>query len=260
MAPNAHRHPTAWCWSLGSLAVGITLLLAGCGGSHSSAADGGAAKQSTKTPSASRQPAPPDNGISEKPTEEIIVASDAALRSARSVRIRLAGTDGGSKVRMDFKITRQRDVAGWFEQDGLRIDVILVDGQPYMRSRQLWEKEADAATARLIGDRWVKPPKGEAEKWLPATAFSIKGFADMIFNRKDMPTFLAKSKTTLGNQSVIRLQAPDGSFYIAATSKPYPLRLDPEGEVGDNIVLSNYDQDFNIKVPADALDFSAVKG
>ena len=57
----------------------------------------------------------------------------------------------------------------------------------------------------------------------------------------------------------MRLWSVEGSYYVAATGKPYPLLLD---HAGDNLdtAFSNYDRNVAIRAPQGALDLEKLRG
>jgi hypothetical protein len=240
---------------LGAAVVTAVLLLAGCG------ADGTARPAATTaSPPTTAAPAgPADNGLARRPAREILAAAERAFRSARSVRAKLDFKDRDGLFRMDLKLTSSRDAAGWMEKEGVRVDLIAARGKVYLRGRKLWEQQGNAEVARLIGDRWVRIPTAVVGELTPFTKdMTIAGLADMIFDQ-ETPRFTRKSRATVGGRPAVRLQALDGSFFIAATGKPYPLLLDG---VGDNLdmAFSRYDQHLVISAPRGALDLERLRG
>ncbi len=241
-------------YGLGAAAMTAALLLAGCGAGGAPERDTAGTSPATKTTRVAV------NGILAKPAKEIVSAAAAAFRSARSVRVNLTADDANGSTRMDLKLTRKKEAAGWIENEGVRIDIIAVaGGTVYMKSRKLWEQVGGAEAAKLIGDRWVRMPLGKAGELTPFIEdLTIRGLADNIFSPKDTPMFVRKSGATMGGRPAVRLQALDGSYYVAATGKPYPLLLDSKGK--NDVGFSQYDQDFAIKAPPDALDFDKLQG
>jgi hypothetical protein len=244
-------------WGLGAAALMTTLLLAGCagGGPRRDAVSGASGSSGSRTVATTTA----GNGISAKSTSEIVAASEAALRSARSVRVKLTSRDADGKVRMDVKLTSGKDASGWIEQGGLRFNLIVFHGNVYIQGRELWRKQGGAAAAELIGNRWVKAPKDAAKDLGPfGKELTIRGLADEIFGDQNRPVFMRKAQATLHGQPAVRLIAADGSYYVAGTGKPYPLLADGNGNIGD-VEFLQYDQDFGIKAPAGALDIDQLQ-
>lgn len=238
-------------------AVVLTVVsLGGCGGDGPAGSGAGTAGP----PPTAATTTLADNGILARPAKEIVVAADRALRSARSVQVELDYQDKDGLIRMSMRFTRRRDAAGWIEQAGTRINLVATGGKYYVRGRELWERQGNAELARLIGDRWVLMPSAAVGDLTPFnTDLTIGGLADMVFDPGSTPTFLRKSRSTAGGRPAVRLQAIDGSYYVAATGKPYPLLVDGPGDHQD-IAFSRYDQDPVIRAPRGALDLEKLRG
>jgi hypothetical protein len=240
---------------LGAAAVMVALLLSGCGGDGTPGPAARPAQRAAQTTS----PRPADNGIASKPAKQILAATEAALRSARSVRIEFSGKDQDGPMRMSMVLTSGKDAAGWIEQAGIRAYVRAVDGGVYLRGRGMWEKVGGADAAKLIGDRWVRAPSQAAGEVTPLTKdLSIVALADEMFADESVPVFLRKQRLTAAGTPVVRLRAADGYLDVAATGKPYPLRADGL-ETGERMVFSQYDRRVSIKAPRDAIDFDKLR-
>jgi hypothetical protein len=238
-------------------AAALTILpLGGCGGDGP--ARGGVRTAGPRPTVAATTPA--DNGISARPAREIVAAARRALRSARSVQVELDYKDKDGLIRMNLRLTRNKDAAGWIEQGGTRVDLVATGGKFYLRSPKLWEQEAPAELARLIGDRWVLVPSAVMGDLTPfAEDLTIDGLADNVLDPGSTPRFLRKSRSTVGGRPAVRLQALDGSYFIAATGKPYPLLVDGVGDHQD-VAFSRYDQVPAIRGPRGALDLEQLRG
>jgi hypothetical protein len=229
--------------------------LGGCGGDGPAGSDAGTAGPPSTTAATT-----PANGLLARPAKEIVAAADRALRSARSVQVELDYKDKDGLIRMNLRLTRTKDAAGWIEQAGTRVDLVAAGGRYYIRSPKLWEQQGNPELARLIGDRWVLVPSAAVGELTPFTEdLTIGGLADMVFDPGSTPRFLRKSRSTVGGRPAVRLQAIDGSYFIAATGKPYPLLVDGVGDHQD-IAFSRYDQDPVIRAPRGALDLEKLRG
>jgi hypothetical protein len=232
-------------------------LLAGCGPDRPSRPGGGTASPTT----AARPTRPPDNGIAAKPVKEILAATERAFRSARSVQVKVTFKDRAGVVKANLTLTHKQDLAaGWFEQQGARMSFRVAGGRSYFRGRRFWAKQGNAELAKLIGDRWVLVPRSVAGELTPlGDDFTIDGLADELFRSKDRPRFIRKGRATVGRLPAVRLWSVEGSYYVAATGKPYPLLLD---HAGDNLdtAFSNYDRNVPILAPRGALDLEELRG
>lgn len=244
---------------IGALAAAIVLAalpLGGCG------ADGPArpgVREAEPLPTVAPT-TPVDNGISARPPREILAAARRALRSARSVQVELDVKDKQGLIRMNLRLTRSRDAAGWIEQAGTRVDLVATGGRVYIRSPRLWEQQGSAELASLIGNRWVLVPPAVVGELTPlAKDLTIGGLADNVFDPASTPSLIRKSRATVAGLPSVRLQAADGAYFIAATGKPYPLLVDGAGDHRE-ITFSRYDQATAISAPSGALNLERLRG
>jgi hypothetical protein len=241
------------------LAAAVVLTALPLGGCGRDGPSGGGAGTSGPPPAAASTTVA-DNGLLARPAKEILAAAERALRSARSVQVEVDYKDKDGPIRMNMRFTKGKDAAGWIEQAGTRMNLVATGGKYYVRSRKLWEQQGNADLARLIGDRWVLLPSAVVGEVTPFnTDLTIGGLADMVFDSGSTPTFLRTSRSTAGGRPAVRLQAMDGSYYIAATGKPYPLLVDGAGDHQD-MTFSRYDQDLVIRAPRGALDLEKLRG
>jgi hypothetical protein len=237
----------------------IVLLLAGCDVGNPSRSGGGPVSPPASATTTVRSGAPGSNGIASKPINEIIAASERAFRSARSVRVRATFKDKDGLLRLNLKLTSKQEMAGWLEQAGIRADLVLANGKLYIRSPKLFEQQGGAEMAKLVGDRWVLVPRETVSDMTPfGDELSIAALADELFGTKELPRFSRKSDAKVGGVPAVRLHAIDGSYYVAATGKPYPLLIDHAGDDQD-LAFSEYDKSPTVRAPRDALDVEKLR-
>jgi hypothetical protein len=235
----------------------MVVLLAGCGPDPSPRPGGGTAPPAT----AVRSTSPPDNGIAAKPVKEILAAAERAFRSTRSVQVKTTFRDRAGVMKANVTLTNEQGMAaGWLEQQGVRMTFVVAGGRFYIRGRRFIEQAGNAELAELIGNRWVLVPGSVAGELTPfENDLTIDGLADEFFRSKDTPRFTRKGRATVGQRPAVRLRAVDGSYYVAATGKPYPLLLDHAGDDLDT-TFSNYDRSIPIRAPRGALDLEKLAG
>jgi hypothetical protein len=112
-------------------ALGAALLLSGCGLPEPSVAgDPGRAKVALDPAAAA------GNGIESKTPGTIVKTALAALRKARSVRMKGDFEEDGEAVGLDLKLTGKGDIAGWVESEGVRMHVIKSGERQFLRGRE----------------------------------------------------------------------------------------------------------------------------
>jgi hypothetical protein len=193
------------------------------------------------------------NGIGTKPPLEILQAAEAAFRSARSVRVR--NSDGGGTARVISDAVMTKDATrGWMLENGTKVQFIRVGNATYLRSRTYWTKQ-DPLLGKVIGDRWAKLSAEEAPARSGAQ-YTLGEFADKLLAPlagPPAPTFKGKTMVTVEGHPAVRVSWFDGADDVAATGKPFPLRLDLGGEVGD-FEFSEHDRAVTITAPRGAVD------
>src|SRR6266545_3137214 len=114
---------------------------------------------------------------------------------------------------------------------------------------------AAAALAAAFGDHWVLLDPAKAGKVTPfASYFTIGGFADAFLGLlRAAGAFNSTSTATVAGQPAVRLRSTAGLCDVAATGKPYPLRLELPG---GRVELSQYDRPVAIRAPSGALKAS----
>jgi hypothetical protein len=244
---------------LGAASVMVALLVAGCEAGNPAQPGGSPGSPAVTATTRARPAAPASNGIASKPINEIIGASQRAFRSARSVRVRATGKDQDGTWGINLKLNSKHEAAGWLEHSGIRVDLIVAGGRVYIRSPKLFEQQGGAELARLIGNRWVLVPRESVRELTPfGDELSIAALANDVFSTKTLPRFIRKSNARVGSVPAVRLSATDGSYYVAATGKPYPLLLDHAGD-DEDMTFSEYDRSPTITAPRGALDVQKLR-
>jgi hypothetical protein len=232
------------------LAAALTtaLLLAACGGDHPAR---GTAASTTTSSNATATSA----GLATRPPDEIARAAYDAYRSARSVHARVQARQGaGADAPGPMDLTLTRDGAqGWIAQPGgVRMNVISTGGSIYVRGREFWARQGGADLARRFDDRWVLFASAGSPQAAPfAKYLTIDGFAQFLALLRTPFDAGGRSTASVAGVPVVRLRSSLGTCDVAATGKPYPLRVD----LGDQgrIELSGYDRQVAIQAPPGAL-------
>jgi hypothetical protein len=249
--PSARRRRAVV--ALAAACVAAALLVGGCAPSGGGDA-GSAAGQSGGNA---------EEGIASKSPADIVKAAQDALQAATSVRFKMDAVVDGEKMKADIKFDN-KDTAGWMEVDGLRMDLILVDGTTYFRSPDLLREMADPQAADVIGNRWILMSEEMAGDMKEFTdEFTLAGFAKM-FKELEPPGLVSKTVETVDGQSVVRLKGLDGYVDVMATGEPYPVRLEGSASAdasnNGSMTFSDYGEDFGIKKPANPLDLAKIQG
>ena len=231
----------------------VVLLLGGCGG--------GAAQPPVQERTSELRRTGED--IAGRTPAEIFEAARVALGSAHSVRLRGNFDNAGTPMRLDLEVVKGGTVQGWIETSGIRYRLIAVDGHSWLRGRDAWKDLLGPEIAELVGDKWVVMPADTGGTAGFEEITNLATFADQVFGPSSATRFDKSSSMTMVNgQPAVRLDAVDGTWWVASTGKPYPLRLDTTSEDGSSqrLELTEYDEPFEISPPDGALDLEEMAG
>jgi hypothetical protein len=118
-----------------------------------------------------------------------------------------------------------------------------------------------AMVATLLEGKWLKFPVDDA-RFKGLVGFSSpKALFDGLKSGADS-ALKNKGTTTYKGQSVVALDdgKANGTLYVSATGKPYPVALVKTGSDGGAITFGDWDQPVSVTAPANALDFSQFSG
>jgi hypothetical protein len=226
-----------------SLVLGGSLLpLTGCGSSSSGPASNGEAKKTGAQ-----------------------IEKDAAAALASSGAAHLAGTlnaaDSTGPVGINFHLQSDGS-SGTLNSAGFPVNIVSVGGINYVKAPTgYWvAAKVPSAAAAKLGGRWVKVPTNSSFSDT-STLLSLPSFAASVSKLDPGVTINPKvTTTTLNGQQVVVVSQSDGSqVYVAATGKPYPLKIVSSGTGTKGVAtLSGFGKTVALKAPAGAIDASAV--
>lgn len=201
----------------------------------------------TTTPSSASSPSgdatPAATGLAAQDADEIVRQSVAAFGEAKSVRVSGQHKEKNEDVVFDLRMERDGDLAGSITNDGLHMKVIRSNKAIYAAGADLWKDNPTAA--RRIGDSYVRLP-GDPKEFRDLTISKIAGEA---LNDLKTGSWTKAGEETVNGQRALKLSVSDGTLYVAATGKPYPLRIDVTGTDSDDLDFREYDKKFNIAPP-----------
>jgi hypothetical protein len=193
---------------------------------------------------------PDANGVAELPPGEILEAARSALVGARSVRLRGDFNDQGRPLRLDVRLLAGGGATGWVQSDGRRFRLINTGGHTYLRGRQAIERWGSPSAADYVGDRGVLVPSGTGTRADFPGAVDLVRFADSALGPGASAGFVTGPSETIAGRPAVRLDGTQGSWWVALTGPPYPLRLEyrlaVDGPV-QHLDLSDYDREISVK-------------
>src|SRR5262249_47696298 len=180
-------------------------LLAGCGGSKSTAKP---------------------NGEESKPPATVLANARAAATSASSAHVSGSVQSGGTPITLDLSTVRGKGAKGSMSTNGLQFDLVRVGDTGYIRgSDAFYEHFAGAAVAQLIRGKWLKAPVTHSR------FHSLEPLTDLRLLLTGISSHHGKlvnegATSYKGTQVVaLRDKSDNSKLYVAATGKPYPAAI-----------------------------------
>jgi hypothetical protein len=245
--------------------VALVVLAAGCQKSSTSTGTAASVPSSVPSVDASSAPAKPvDNGVAALTADKILQRAEAALKEAKSYRVKGNIIDAGQKISVDFEASG-KDVRGSMTVGAGKVELLSVGGQHYMRPNEQFLvaagglKQAQAkAFVALIGDRWAKVPASDKDF---NSLFDVAN-PDVLL-KPDGKVSKGKAKVVAGvpTIAVIESGSDGGTLYVATTGKPYPVEMTAKN--GSITTFSSVGATFtDIKAPSasEVVDLAALQG
>ncbi len=200
------------------------------------------------------------NGIASEAPAEIIARAKAAADSASSVYISGALVSKGVAVTLEMELLAGKGGRGRVAQNGLSFELMQVGGILYIDgSAAFYRHIGGSAAAQVLKGRWLKAPAGTPEL---APIAALTDFGPLIASALagEGPLTNGGVRTVQGQKSVaLEDVSQDGTVYIAASGKPYPLEVVKDGGRGGTIVFARWNEPVTLVAPANALDVTKLK-
>ncbi|MEU9321873.1 hypothetical protein [Streptomyces sp. NPDC048295] len=217
------------------------------------------------------------NGIEKLTAQQISDRSRDALLSARSLHLSMRGDLGGDQSSMTLELTLDRDgncngsVVLGQDQGSVRI-VKRGDAVWVKPDANFWKNQVPgdgSAFAAILHGRYMKGSASDPRLLGVTNGCDLDTFQKLVSDNanNDRGTLNKGRKTTLDGAPVVPLtRMRDGQTlmtYVAATGKPYPLRLTAQGGGADAVVdFSAFDKPVPTTTPPpdQTYDISALLG
>lgn len=220
---------------LSSLAVAASaaVLLTACGGD-----DGG-----------------DDSPLAGRSGTEVTTAAADALEEAGAVHVQGAMSQDGTEAEIDMQLQGE-DAAGSITMDGTELELVLVDGQQYLRAgAEFWAASGlPQQVAASLDGQWVIVPGGSED----FADLTLAGIADSLRD-PDTPVADEVREDELDGQDVVVVEQEDGSELFVADDDPsYPLQItDADGGSG-TLTFLGFGEEEDISAPAGAVDLEEL--
>ena len=199
---------------------------------------------------------PAGNGEAKKTGAEVAKDAAAALGATTAVHFSGSATDSSSKQPISLNLQLQSDgTSGTVTIAGTSVNVVAVGGKSYIKApASFYVTEGSTATvAAKLADKWVTAPSGSS-----FDSFNLAAISKSLGDPTTTTINKAVKTGSLDGQSVVIVTQADGSqLFVAATGKPYPLKIVNSAKSKDGVgaaSLTDYGKHIEIKAPAGAQD------
>jgi hypothetical protein len=198
-------------------AATATVLLAGCGQIDAP----GAAARATTAPAATTKPALELVGL---PAKQVVARTSAALKGAGTVHVVGNFVSAGESATLDLKIKGTQGAIGTIKVRGATLTMLRNGSNTYLKSDAAgWTKLGAGAGASLLAGKWVKVSSADPNFAEMADFTRLDKLAAMFL--EDDFSAAKVAKAMFGGKAVVKVSDVSGTMLIAATGKPYPLKV-----------------------------------
>jgi hypothetical protein len=228
------------------IALIVVLVAAGCGGSSKSTSTNGAG-----------------NGEASKPAAKVLADAVKAADGASSLHMSGNVTSNGAPIGLDLSVLNGKGATGSITLKGHKVDLLIADNYGYMKAdASFWSefvRRNGATIGQLLAGKWLKFPVTDVD-FQGIIAFSNP---DAIFGSLQSGASSGlknNGATTYQGQDVVALNdgSQNGTLYVSATGKPYPVALVKTGSSGGTIAFDNWNESVSLTAPSNVLDFSQL--
>jgi hypothetical protein len=219
----------------------VVLLAAGCAGGI--AGSGSPAPASSGAVSGT----PADNGIAALSESAILAKAQAALRSAKSVRMRLVASNASKGAAFDIRYSGTKATGTLATAPGQSLELRRLGDSVYLKgSQRFWREYVGENAATLLTGKWLKTSMTD-ERFSETSQV-----LDLSEGLLEPDGEIAKGgRTTIrGTPAIGLVDRSDGSIlYIATTGPAYPLQTVPTPGAAGRIDFLDYGKPVSVQAP-----------
>lgn len=223
---------------------------------------------SAAQPSAAPSSAASPNGEAARSATAVLADARAALAAAHSVHFTGSGSNGGSPLKFDLHLLSSRGAVGTIGIKGTVLQLVRIGTQVYVKGSDAFYQQfagtgaKGAAIAQLLHGKWLKTTTANSDFADFTDLTDIKALARQL---TPSGAIVKGAPATLrGVPTVTLVDSDKSTLAIAATGRPYPLRVSNTGGGSDASVLDFLDYDAPVQLtppPAtDTIDIDALAG
>jgi hypothetical protein len=202
-------------------------------------------------------------GIAAQSADQIVAATIAASKSAKSVHIVGHITQSGQELGLDLQLVNGKGGAGTIEIGGQPIDIVRLGSKAYFKAdANFWTTYGSAAAAKMFAGKWLMGPAtgGQLASFTQLT--DVRAFFTRTFSKLKSGSYSKGDETTVDGQPVITIHdSKGGVLYVATTGPPYPIKLSGKtAKSSGQMSFSDWDQPVTLTPPPHAIDMSKITG
>ncbi len=202
------------------------------------------------------------NGEASKSAARVFADAKSAATHATAAHVSGSLVAGGTPIRLDLDMARDKGAKGSMSTSGLQFDVLRIGDTAYIRGSDAFYKHfAGAAIAQLLHGKWLKASvnQGQLRPFAPLTSLTLL-FGTISSGHGKL---VNDGKTTYQGRQVVAIRDTSDSskLYVAATGKPYPVAIVSrrQGQSG-TITFGDWNKPVSLTAPKGAIDISTVSG
>jgi hypothetical protein len=148
---------------------------------------------------------------------------------------------------------------GQITLNGLTFELVGLHDYAYMRAPpQVWQRAgAPPAAARLLQGKWLRTPASGQFASIAQLTDIHRLFDQLLTPHGKLRT---GAVSTVAGRKVVAVKSGEGTLYVAATGKPYPIQLYKAGANGGRLTFDRFDEAITVSPPSNTIDLPALGG
>jgi hypothetical protein len=223
----------------------------GTGSASATAGPGSAPSASGTGTSGSSGSSGGGTGLAAQDAADVVDDVRAAFASARSVHIKGSLSQASETIALDVRLAGTKGT-GTLTVGGLPVKITKIGDAAYINgNKAFWTRTAGGSAAAQLAGKWVKLPSSTPGFAQFLQFLQIKNGWDRLLTPTSTAGVTKGALVDVGGVRALELEdGKDGSLFVAAEGKPYPLRLTGAGGQKGRLDFTDYDEDVSISAPS----------
>jgi hypothetical protein len=206
-----------------------------------------------------------ENGIASKSAAQVVSTAIKTSAAASSFSVDGTVTESSSTIGLNLSVSASGMSEGTITINGGTAHVVELGSVAYFKAdNSFWTQNGGKADAQLLAGKWV---------YGPITSSTFSSFKGFLSPRKIINSFFSGNQgpfkkggtSSINGQAVLAITgqtaASNGTLYVAATGKPFVVRLQAKGSSGSGqITFTRYNRPVRPTKPAGAINLQQLAG